>query len=183
MSGEALYRALTQKDGPKVRELCQKHPEGPFLALTQRRDSVLQKALYSRQVDLVLHLLADAKQRWQQDFHKKLGEHVNIRKSNILHVAATHDSCIQAAIKILEYADHLITFQNEVGESPIFLAVRYGQLKMFKFLNSQIMKIAPDEDYRLSFYKISTESKTYTILHVAIYNEHFGMSSSYSINN
>ncbi|KAK1393309.1 hypothetical protein POM88_012365 [Heracleum sosnowskyi] len=126
MSGEAIYRALTQKDGRKVRELCQGYPEGPFLALTQRRDSVLQKALYSRQVDLVLDLLADAKQRWQHDFHKKLGEHVNIRKNNILHVAATHDSCIQAAIKILEYADHLITSQNDVGESPILLAVRVG---------------------------------------------------------
>lgn len=176
MSGEAIYHALTQKDGPKVRELCKKHHEGPFQKLTQRKDSVLQKALYSTQVELVLQLLDDAEKRWGEAFFRKLGEHSNTRNNNVLHVAATHDSCIPAAAKILEYEPHLITLVNDSGESPIFIAVRYGQFNMFKYLNHQIKKLVPDMENRLSFYyKVTNEDKSQTILHQAIHNEHFGI--------
>ncbi|KAL1823136.1 hypothetical protein ACET3Z_009914 [Daucus carota] len=173
MSGEAIYFALTRLNCGKVRKLCMEHPEGPFLELTQRRDSVLQKALYSKQVDLVLDLLQDARVRWLQDFHKKLGDHVNREGNNILHVAATHDSCLSAAVKILNYAGHLLTFKNDVGETPIFLAVQYGQMNMFKYLNHQIEIIAPDPGRRLPFYKKANRYETYTILHEAMYNDHF----------
>lgn len=176
MSGEDIYAALTEKDRPKVRKLCEEHTEGPFLKLTQRKDSVLQKALYSTQVDLVLELLSDAKERWPQHFYKKLGEQVNKTNNNILHVAATHVSCIRAAQKILKYAPHLLTSENNAGERPIFIAARYGQFKMFKFLNRQIINIVPDIEDRLLFYKLSNKrGESYTILHQAIHREHFGI--------
>ncbi|KAK1393342.1 PGG domain-containing protein [Heracleum sosnowskyi] len=174
MSGEDIYAALTQKDEAKVRELCWEHPDGPFHKLTRRRDSVLQKALYSTQVDLVLVLLSDAKKRWQRDFYKKMGEHVNKTDNNILHVAATHDSCIRAAKKIVKYAPHLLTLENNRGERPIFIAARYGQFKMFKFLNRQLINLVPDVEDRLSFYQLyNKRGESYTILHQAIHSEHF----------
>ncbi|KAL8088168.1 uncharacterized protein LOC141696718 [Apium graveolens] len=169
----AIYAALTKEDAKTVRDMCQEHAEGPFLVLNQFGDSVLQKALYSGQVDLVLDLLNDANQRWPQGFRKKLGDHVNVRKNNVLHVAATQDSCLRAAHKIFQLADHLLTLENNDGETPLFLAARYGQLKMFTFLNSQIQNLVSDEEDSLSFYQFSGERKKYTVLHLAIYKEHF----------
>ena len=178
MSAEEIYGALTRKDWKEVRELCKKHPEGLFLKLSSSRDSVLQKALYSGDVELVLGLLADANERFpeRQVFEDKLKDDVNIIKNTALHVAATQDSCILAAAKIFKYAGHLLFAQNNRGEFPVFSAVRYGQLKMFKYLDSKIFEAVPDEEFRLSLYKLSNERGIYTILHVAIYNEHFGMS-------
>nr|XP_017238219.1 PREDICTED: uncharacterized protein LOC108211199 isoform X1 [Daucus carota subsp. sativus] len=158
-----------------VRELCKNHRDGPFLKLSSSRDSVLQKALYSGDVELVLALLDDAYENFRegQAFEDKLKDDVNVIKNTALHVAATQDSCILAAAKIFDYAGHLLFAQNNRGEFPVFSAVRYGQLNMFKFLDSKIFEAVGDEDFRLSLYKLSNERGTYTILHVAIYNEHF----------
>lgn len=87
---------------------------------------------------LFLALLDDAKKRWphQDHFKMKLVQDVNTTENNIVHVAATQDFCIQAVIKVLEHAPKLLTSPNGRGETPIFPAVRYGQIKMFKFLKS-----------------------------------------------
>lgn len=178
MKGEDVYGALTRMDTEKVRELCMKHREGPFLTLTERRQSVLQKALYSIQVELVLNLLDDAQQRWSSgDFERKLVGDVTAQKDTLIHVAATHDACIPAVKKIFQWTTQLLFWEDDKGESPIFNAVRYGQLNMFHFLNREIINTIPDPQTRLSKYKASnkTTGKHYNILHVAIYNEHFGM--------
>lgn len=179
MAAEDMYAALTQKDWQKVIDLCNQHPEGPFLKLSRGRDSVLQKALYAGDVELVLALLDNAKNRFSErkDFEDRLTNDVNIINNTILHVAATQDSCLEAAVKIYEFSGHLLFARNNRGEFPIFSATRYGQFNMFKFLNKKIMDVVSDEERRLQlFYKVSKEHEFYTILHVAIYNEHFGMS-------
>ncbi|XP_074379866.1 uncharacterized protein LOC141721033 [Apium graveolens] len=177
MLAEDVYAALTRKDWQKVIDLRNQHPEGPFLKLSHSRDSVLQKALYAGDVELVLALLDDAKKRFssvREEFEDRLTHDVNIINNTILHVAATQDSCLEAAIKIYEFSGHLLFAQNNRREFPIFSATRYGQFNMFKFLNQKIMEVVPDEECRLQlFYKVSKEHETYTILHVAIYNEHF----------
>lgn len=182
MKGEKVYAALTRRDSEKVRELCSKHrtKAGPFLKLTERRQSVLQKALYSTQVDLVLKLLEDAEKRWgRRNIERKLVMDVTANQDTIIHVAATHDDCIPAVEKIFNWTTQLLFYYNNKGESPIFNAVRYGQLKMFDFLNREYIKAFPDDEDRLSMYTATDESsskgKYYNILHVAIYNEHFGM--------
>lgn len=181
-SAEEIYGALTRgrKEWENIREMCKQHKDGPFRKISRSKDSVLQKALYSGDVELVLMLLADAKLRFTgtHEFEDKLMKDVNIREETILHMAATQDSCLSAARKICKYADLLLLAENNVGEFPIFSAVRYGQIRMFKFLHSQMLNVIRDEEYLLSdFYKIFNERKNehYTILHIAIYNEHFGM--------
>ncbi|XP_074336965.1 uncharacterized protein LOC141674139 [Apium graveolens] len=132
------------------------------------------KALYAGEVHLVLDLLKDANILFGDLTNKLLGD-FNLKKNTLLHVAATQDSCLEAARSICEYTDYNLLFaQNHKGEFPIFSAVRYGQIEMFKFLHSKYIHYVPKEEFRNSFvYKISDERATYTILHVAIYNEHF----------
>ncbi|KAK1393306.1 hypothetical protein POM88_012362 [Heracleum sosnowskyi] len=176
MSAEEIYVALIREDWEKVKFLCHQHDDGPFVNISRNKDSVLQKALYAGEAKLVLELLEDAYKRFKESrvFLDKLLRDVNTMGNTTLHVAATQDSCISAAVQIYEYANHLIFSPNNKGEFPIFSAVRYGQLNMFKFLHTKITKIVPDEEERnLFIYKVSNEHETYTILHVAIYNEHF----------
>lgn len=185
-----LYDALMKKNCRKVLELCQKYSDGPFYTLTKRKDTVLHLALYSMQVDLVLSLL-------QEDYvtpdQRKKMNHQNSSGNTILHEAATQDNCIAAARRIMELEPQLLSIPNKKGEPPIYRAVRYGQMDMFKFLNRQVEQFFPVEEHRTRFYKnkrseyaskkkkaTSGTSKnkkvdpTYTILHISIYNEHFG---------
>lgn len=126
-----IYRALIRKDWQTVKVLCNQHRDGPFVKISRRGDSVLQKALYAGEVDLVLALLKDASTHFREPrvllINKLLGD-VNFKKNTILHVAATQDACVRAAVSICEYTDNLLFAQNKKGEFPIFSAVRYGQL-------------------------------------------------------
>ncbi|CAK9137273.1 unnamed protein product [Ilex paraguariensis] len=160
-----LYSALMREEGDEVIRLCQQNPDGPLYILTLHQDTVLHMAIHSRQTNLVLSLLKDLP---EHQFPKLM--HTNDLGNTVLHEAATADSIVPAAKEILIKAPKLLSKCNRQGEMPLFRAARYGQKRMFEFLDDEINKSIQNEaDLKVFHYRKDTA----TILHLAVQTEHF----------
>jgi ankyrin repeat protein len=165
ISGE-LYKALLRDDAEKVIGLCERIDENALHVLTIHNDTVLHKATYAKQANLVLRLLEALPLRHLDKMTRK-----NDSGNTILHEAATLDQekSVDVATKMLEKAPELLSMTNKLGETALFRAARYGKTKIFKFLADKIMEF--DEVLMQEF--IQRDDKT-TILHNAILYQHFG---------
>ncbi|CAK9151345.1 unnamed protein product [Ilex paraguariensis] len=170
-NNEELYKAVMYKEHDRVLRHCKEIPEGPFRVLTIHDDTVLHMALYSLQVKLVTSLLDLLKEFPQDQLEQKMLLQNNTGNT-ILHEAAICDEFVPAAKEMLHKTPELLIKTNKFADTALFRAVRYGQVKMFQFLDKEVNKSkfirAAD---RKSFY----HSKRSNILHTAIITEQFGM--------
>jgi hypothetical protein len=160
-----LYKALLNEDEEKVIRLCEGIEDHALHKLTIHNDTVLHKAAYSKQTNLVHRLL----EKLQSDDHLyKMTQIKNSNGNTILHEAATLDqACI--AKEIFEKAPDLLSARNDLGETALFRAARYGKTECFNFLADEIIEY--DEAGQKPF--VQRNDKT-TILHMAILAQHFG---------
>ncbi|KAM4102273.1 hypothetical protein ACB094_05G211600 [Castanea mollissima] len=161
-SNGKLYEALMKEDTKAVLKLCADMEDHALHILTIHEDTVLHKAAYSKQADLVLSLLKDL----PSCHDNKLG-HKNRSGNTILHEAATldHRSSVKVAEEMIKRDQKLLRIRNELGETPLFRAARYGKTEIFNFLADE------EKDTQQS---VQRNDKT-TILHIAILSQHFGL--------
>lgn len=142
--------------------------DGPFHILTIHNDSVLHIASYYKCNDLVLKLL----NQLPEDQHNKLTLK-NEAGNTILHATATNNKTIGAAVGLLDRAPSLLTMTDNLGETALFRAARYGKTKIFNFLKEQISTKFPEVPADLRKIGLLRDDKA-TMLHVAIHSENFG---------
>jgi hypothetical protein len=138
------------------------------ILLTIHDDTVLQTATYSKQPNLVLSLL-DALPHAHLDKMTRQ----NLVGNTVLHDAATSNQSLVVAMKVLEKAPGLLCMRNQLGETALFRAVRYGKMEVFDFLAGKIMGY--DEATQKPFLQRSDKT---TILHMAILVQQYGLFSS-----
>jgi hypothetical protein len=169
LNGE-LYKALLTIENKEmeVMELCARFDEHAFHILSIHNDTVLHKAIYAKQANLVLRLL-EALPRGR---HLDKMTHQNEAGNTILHEAATLDqeNSVEVATKMLEKAPELLCMTNKLGETALFRAARYGKTGIFNFLAKKILEHHDEASLQRS---IQRNDKT-TILHIAILSQHFG---------
>ncbi|XP_057513281.1 ankyrin repeat-containing protein At5g02620-like isoform X2 [Actinidia eriantha] len=169
LNGE-LYEALMKREDAKVVELCKQIPEGPLHILSIHKDSVLHMATYYGKRELALNLLEMLRNSESDKLTMQ-----NDTGNTMLHEAANSDETIPVAMEMLRKDPKLLGMRNKYGETALFCAARYGQTKMFKFLDIEVDSIFAgegQEEERKSFYQ--KKDKT-TILHATILTGHFGV--------
>ncbi|XP_030968777.1 uncharacterized protein LOC115989250 isoform X3 [Quercus lobata] len=164
LNGE-LYNALLKEEMENVIKLCERVPDRAMHVVTIHKDTVLHLATYSKQAELVLGLM--------QALPDPLTEKMTCKNdtgNTVLHEAATlDDDCsVQIAKKMLEKAPELLNICNELGESVLFQAARYGKTRIFDFLADKISEYDVAEQKQFS----QRTDKT-TMLHIAILARHF----------
>ncbi|KAF5474879.1 hypothetical protein F2P56_006733 [Juglans regia] len=160
-----LYQALLSEDADKVKELCSKVGEQGLHILTIHDDTVLHAATYSKQTQLVLHLLDELP---PQHLDKMIRQ--NHQGNTILHEAVVSNVQIDVVKKVLEKAPGLLCMRNHLGETALFRSVRYGKEKIFQFLAGKI------SDYNEANQKLFLQrSDKSTVLHFAVLNERFDL--------
>ncbi|KAM3749757.1 hypothetical protein ACB098_05G211600 [Castanea mollissima] len=161
-SNGKLYEALMKEDTKAVLKLCADMEDHALHILTIHEDTVLHKAAYSKQADLVLSLLKDLPSCHDNNLGRK-----NRSGNTILHEAATldHRSSVKVAEEMIKRDRKLLREINELGETPLFRAARYGKTEIFNFLADE------EKDTQQS---VQRNDKT-TILHIAILSQHFGL--------
>ncbi|XP_059438946.1 ankyrin repeat-containing protein ITN1-like [Corylus avellana] len=167
LNGE-LYKALLNEDEEKMMELCERIDDHAFHILTIHNDTVLHKATYSKQANLVLRLLEAL-----PPHHLSKITCQNDCGNTILHEAATlrhQENSVGVARRMLQKAPELLSIRNNLGETPLFRAARYGKTEIFDFLAEEISEY--NEASQQPF--IQRDDKT-TILHIAILSQHFGL--------
>ena len=165
-SNGKLYDALLKEDKEAVIKLCADMEDHALHILTIHEDTVLHKAAYSKQADLVLSLLKDL----PPCHGNKLGRK-NRSGNTILHEAATLDqgSSVMVAEEMINRDQELLRMRNELGETPLFRAARYGKTEIFNFLADESLNYGEKEMQQF----VQRNDKT-TILHIAILSQHFG---------
>ncbi|XP_057513280.1 protein ACCELERATED CELL DEATH 6-like isoform X1 [Actinidia eriantha] len=169
LNGE-LYEALMKREDAKVVELCKQIPEGPLHILSIHKDSVLHMATYYGKRELALNLLEMLRNSESDKLTMQ-----NDTGNTMLHEAANSDETIPVAMEMLRKDPKLLGMRNKYGETALFCAARYGQTKMFKFLDIEVDSIFAgegQEEERKSFYQ--KKDKT-TILHATILTGHFDL--------
>ncbi|KAM3701917.1 hypothetical protein ACJW31_05G212300 [Castanea mollissima] len=161
-SNGKLYEALMKEDTEAVLKLCADMEDHALHILTIHEDTVLHKAAYSKQADLVLSLLKGLPSCHDNNLGRK-----NRSGNTILHEAATldHRSSVKVAEEMIKRDQKLLRIRNELGETPLFRAARYGKTEIFNFLADE------EKDTQQS---VQRNDKT-TILHIAILSQHFGL--------
>lgn len=164
LNGE-LYNALLKEEMENVIKLCERVPDRAMHVVTIHKDTVLHLATYSKQAELVHRLMQALPDHLTEKMTCK-----NDTGNTVLHEAATLDDCsVGIAKKMLEKAPKLLNICNELGESVLFQAARYGKTRIFNFLAFEILKYDVAEQKRFS----QRTDKT-TMLHIAILAHHFG---------
>ncbi|XP_059660946.1 uncharacterized protein LOC132307253 [Cornus florida] len=162
-----LYNALMKEETPsELVEQCRQrdqYPEGPLHVLTLHGDTVLHMAAHTAKADFVNQLLG----MLPENEYCKLTRQ-NAVGNTILHEAVAFDKLVPAAKRMLDMAPELSSKANKFRERPLFSVARYGQIKMFKFLDKNI----ESEAERKEFYQ--NDNKT-TVLHSAVFFGHFGL--------
>ncbi|CAK9187067.1 unnamed protein product, partial [Ilex paraguariensis] len=171
-NNEVLYNAVMNKEHDNVLRQCKESPEGPFSILTMHKDTVLHVALYSMNVELVTSLL-DLLKKFPEDQLKQKMCLQNTDGNTILMEASIYDGFVPAAKEMLRMTPELLIIDNNFPDMPLFRSVRYGQIKMFQFLDEEVQesKIITSEAQRKSFYC----NKECNILHQAVMTEQFEM--------
>ena len=128
---------------------------------------MLHKATYSKQSNLVLRLLEDLPAR-----HLDKMTRTNQTGNTILHEAATLDQAYSVNItrEMLNRARGLLSMRNELRETTLFRAARYGKIQIFNFLANENTK-EYDETTQQPFFQRNDKT---AILHIAIVAQHFG---------
>ncbi|XP_030969542.1 uncharacterized protein LOC115989803 isoform X2 [Quercus lobata] len=171
-SNGKLYEALLEEDTKEVLKLCADKEDHALHILTIHQDTVLHKAAYSKQADLVFSLLKDLPPCHDNKLRLK-----NHSGNTILHEAATlsssdHEISVKVAEEMIKRDQELLRMRNELGETPLFRAARYGKSEIFNFLAGESLKLNYGEKDMQQF--VQRDDKT-TILHIAILSQHFGL--------
>ncbi|KAE7995338.1 hypothetical protein FH972_000147 [Carpinus fangiana] len=133
----------------------------------------LYKALLKEEADRVIQLC--------QGIEDHALHNLIVHNDTVLHkatyakqgnLAATLDqeNSVTVATKMFEKAPELLSETNNIGETALFRAARYGKTEIFHFLAERIL--GDDEAKQKPF--IQRTDKT-TILHIAILAQHFGL--------
>ena len=164
-SNGKLYDALLKEDKEAVIKLCADMEDHALHILTIHEDTVLHKAAYSKQAELVLSLLKDLPPCCVNKMRRK-----NSSGNTILHEAATlaHGSSVVAK-EMIKRDQELLRMRNELGETPLFRAARYGKTEIFNFLANENLNYGEKDMQQF----VQRNDKT-TILHIAILSQHFG---------
>ncbi|KAG7959492.1 hypothetical protein I3843_10G072800 [Carya illinoinensis] len=158
-----LYKSLLNDNGEEVKRLCETLPDRAMHILTIHNDTVLHKATYSKQECLARDLLQALR---REDLEKMTRK--NNSGNTILHEASTLNKA-QVAMMMLEKAPDLLKIKNDLGETALFRAARYGKTECFNFLARKISETKEEEE-------IFTKRKDMTtILHIAILSQHFDL--------
>ena len=106
-----------------------------------------------------------------KDCNHELADTKNNAGSNILHEVAASDTMINVAEEMLKRDPELLIAPNDLEETPIFCAARYGQTEMFKFLAEEmkLTKRNPEDGKQY----LQRNDRT-TVLHISIFTECFG---------
>lgn len=163
---QRLYDALKNQNAKEVIQLCQKAPDGPLHITSIHKDTVLHLACYSKQRDLALQLV----RLLPNNLNQPLTEVKNDVGNTILHEVATANRMADVAMVMLAKEPMLLSARNILGETPLFRAVRFGKIHMFKLLADEVDK---DNDQERDKEHFQSRDKT-SILHIAIITEHFG---------
>ncbi|KAJ9705701.1 hypothetical protein PVL29_003669 [Vitis rotundifolia] len=161
-----LFFHLISKDDKKVTQLCSSHREGPLQRISVYNDTVLHMASRFKRRKLVRDLL----EMLPKDCNHELAATENNAGSNILHEVAASDTMKDVAEEMLKRDPELLIARNELGETPIFCAARYGQTEMFKFLAGE-MKLTERNPEDGKHY-LQRNDRT-TVLHISIFTECF----------
>ncbi|WJZ84421.1 hypothetical protein VitviT2T_004026 [Vitis vinifera] len=163
-----LFFHLISKDDKKVTQLCSSHPEGPLQRISVYNDTVLHMASRFKRSKLVRDLL----EMLPKECNHELAATKNNAGSNILHEVAASDTMKDVAEGMLKRGPELLIARNDLGETPIFCAARYGQTEMFKFLAGEmkLMERNPEEGKHY----LQRNDRT-TVLHISIFTECFGL--------
>ncbi|KAM3701369.1 hypothetical protein ACJW30_05G166300 [Castanea mollissima] len=165
LNGE-LYNALLKEEMEKVIKLCERVPDHAMHVVTIHKDTVLHLATYSKQVELVLGLM----QALPHHLTKKM-TYKNDTGNTVLHEAATlDDRSVEIATKMLDKAPELLNECNELGESALFQAARYGKTQIFNFLAE---KFSGYDEAKQKIFSQRTDKTT--MLHIAILARHFDL--------
>ncbi|KAI8000045.1 hypothetical protein LOK49_LG09G00219 [Camellia lanceoleosa] len=168
-----LYKALMSGEENKVIQQCEDLADGPLHILTIHDDTVLHMATYTKQTDIVLHLL----EKLDSQHLDKMTRQNDIGNT-ILHEVAGVEKSVTVARKILEMEPKLLSMSNKHGETALFRAAAYGRTEMFEFLDNEINKIfvreGPEE---VGNYFLKRNDKS-TILHASIISDHFELALS-----
>ncbi|RVW64857.1 hypothetical protein CK203_066365 [Vitis vinifera] len=162
-----LFFHLISKDDKKVTQLCSSHREGPLQRISVYNDTVLHMASRFKRSKLVRDLL----EMLPKECNHKLAATENNAGSNILHEVAASDTMKDVAEEMLKRDPELLIARNDLGETPIFCAARYGQTEMFKFLAGE-MKLTERNPEDGKQY-LQRNDRT-TVLHISIFTECFG---------
>ena len=167
-SNGKLYRALLNEEEQEVINMCNGLEDHALHELTIHKDTVLHKATYSKQANLVSRLFEDL-----PACHLNKMTRTNQAGNSILHEAATlNEACsVSIAREMLNRAPELLSMRNKLGETALFQAARYGKIDIFNFLANEITTKEHDETTQRPF--VQRNDKT-TILHMAILSQHFG---------
>ena len=127
-SNVKLYRALLNEVAQEVINMCNGLEDYALHELTIHKGMVLHKATYSKQANLVLRLLEDLPAR-----HQDKMTCINQTGNTILHEAATLDQAysVNFSREMLNWARGLLSMLNELGETVLFRAARYGKIQIF----------------------------------------------------
>ncbi|XP_034682192.1 uncharacterized protein LOC117911876 [Vitis riparia] len=161
-----LFFHLISKDDKEVTDLCSSHREGPLRRISVYNDTVLHMASRFKRSRLVRDLL----EMLPEECNHKLAVTENNAGSNILHEVAASDTMINVAEEMLKRDPELLIARNDLGETPIFCAARYGQTEMFKFLAGE-MKLTERNPEDGKQY-LQRNDRT-TVLHISIFTECF----------
>ncbi|KAJ9689829.1 hypothetical protein PVL29_012480 [Vitis rotundifolia] len=167
---EKLYEAL-KKETPYVAQVCgDQPPEYPLQRITKSHNNTfLHLAIRFKQKDLVNELL----QKLTADGCHPLSNIKNDEGNTILHQLASSNTMKDVAEKMVKrYQDEdpmLLIKRNDLGETPIFCAARYGQTEMFEFLAKEMKQKEQDGKPHLQ-----RDDKT-TVLHISVTTECFDL--------
>ncbi|XP_034710623.1 uncharacterized protein LOC117933370 [Vitis riparia] len=162
---QLLYHALQNQNAKEVIHLCREAPDGPLHITSIHKDTVLHLACYSKQRDLALELV----RLLPNNLNQPLTEVRNDVRNTILHEVATSNRMADVAVEMLKKEPMLLSARNNLGETPLFRAVRFGKIRMFNLLADEVDK---DHDQEGGKEHFQSKDKT-SILHIAIITEHF----------
>ena len=91
-------------------------------------------AAHSKQNDLLLDLL----NMEPENLNHKLSDIRNTDGNTILHEVATSNAMVSAARELLRRDPELTIAANNLRETPIFCAARYGLIQMYQILAVQM---------------------------------------------
>ena len=122
-----LRKAMMDKDYKEV-------PEGPLQRISIYEDTVLHMAAHSKQNDLLLDLL----KMMPENRNHELSDIRNTDGNTVLHEVATSNAMATAAEELLRIDPDLTIAANNLGQTPIFCAARYGLIQMYQILAVQM---------------------------------------------
>ena len=128
-SNGKLYQALLNEEAQEVINMCNGLEDHALHELTIHKDTVLHKATYLKQANLVLKLLEDL-----PACHLDKMTRTNQTGNTILHEEATLDQAYSVDI-----AREMLNRAWGVGETALFWAARYGKIQIFNFLANEIV--------------------------------------------